>query len=110
MEIKQKSWLWWATIFANPNSTTTIYPNIYVSKNFYNFSKKYQDSTIKHEKVHLKQQQKGLLKFLFLYCLCFPIIYNPWRYNWEYEAYKSEGYSDKRINEILKKWSYGWLI
>ncbi len=111
VKIKQKSWLWWLTFFANPNMTTTINPYIFVSKNFYNHSKIYQDSTIKHEMVHIKQQQEnGLLKFLFLYCFCLLILWNPWRYKWEYEAYKKEGYSDKRIKDVLGKWCYGWLI
>lgn len=111
IKIKQKSWIWYLTIFAGPNMTTTIHPYIYVSKNFYNRSKASQDSTIKHEMVHIKQQQdNGLLKFLFLYCFCLIILYNPWRYKWEHEAYKTQGYSEQEIKAKMKKWYYGWLI
>ena len=108
--IKHKSWLWWLTIFASPNVTTTIYPHIYVSNNFYNFSKTSQNRIIKHENIHLEQQGKvGLIKFLFLYIFCFPILYNSWRYCREYEAYIGSGTSKKKTQEYLKSWQYGWI-
>jgi hypothetical protein len=108
--IKQKSWLWWLTIFANPNVSTGLYPHIYVSKNFYNLSKSSQDRVIKHEEIHLKQQQEyGLCKFLFFYIFCFPFFSNPWRYDWEYEAYTKSGTSVTKTKEYLSSWVYGWL-
>lgn len=109
--IKQRSWWWWLTIFANPNVTTAIYPYIYVSKNFYNLSKVTQDRIIKHEEIHLKQQKEvGLVRFLFLYIFCLPLFYNPWRFKWEYEAYIQSGTSKKVAKRYLKLWNYGWLI
>lgn len=41
-----------------------------------------------HEAIHVLQyQREGLLKFLFLYLLAFPILHNPWRARWEAEAF-----------------------
>ena len=107
--IKQKSWLWNLTIFANTKTTTTFFPNIYLSKNFYSLPKSHQSKLLNHEKIHLKQQKNGLLKFLFLYLFCLPFFYNPWRYNWEYEAYTKSGTSKKRTKQLLSSWHYGWL-
>lgn len=107
---KQKSWIWWLTVFANPNTTSTIYPNIYLSKNFYNFSKETQNRIIKHEQIHLEQQKNNLIKYLFLYIFTFPLFYNPWRYNWEYEAYTKSGTSIKKTKEYLSSWNYGFIF
>jgi hypothetical protein len=107
--IKQKSWLWNLTIFANTKTTTTLYPNIYVSKNFNKYSKTIQNKIIKHEEVHLGQQKQGRLKFYFLYIFCLPFFYNPWRYNWEYESYTKSGTSKTKTKELLSSWHYGWL-
>ena len=109
--IKRKSWLWWFTLFANPNTTTTVYPNIYTHKDFDTFSKELQKRIIKHETIHLKQQKEtGLLKYLFFYVFAFPLFYNPWRYNWEYEAYTKSGTSEKQAKEYLSSWNYGCLV
>lgn len=108
--IKQKSWLWYFTIFASPKVTTTLYPNIYVSKNFYNLSKESQKRIIKHEEIHLKQQKNQLLKYLFLYIFVLPLFYNNWRYKWEYEAYTQSGTSKKLTEKYLHSWRYGFLL
>lgn len=109
--IKVKSWLWYLTIFANPNNTTTISPHIYVHKDFYSFPKTMQERIIKHEEIHLKQQKKeGLAKFLFLYIFVFPFVYNPWRYQWEYEAYTKSGTSKEQTEKYLSSWNYGFLM
>jgi len=109
--IKTKSSLWYLTLFANPNVHTTLYPHIYVSKDFYNFSKITQKRILKHEKIHLQQQKdQGLLKFLFLYIFVFPLWYNPWRYTWEYKAYTKSGTSKEQAKEYLSSWHYGWLV
>ena len=108
--IKEKKWYWWLTIFANPNVTTTVSPNIYVSNNFYSFTKRTQNKIIKHENIHLEQQEEnGLFRFLFLYIFCLPFFYNPWRYKWEYEAYTKSGTSKQKTEEYLSSWYYGWL-
>ena len=108
--LKEKKWYWWLTIFANPNVTTTLSPHIYISKGFSSLSKASQDRILKHEKIHMKQQEEvGKTKFLFLYCFCFPLFYNPWRYKWEYEAYIQSGTSKGKANEYLGSWYYGWL-
>ncbi|MDP3728375.1 MAG: hypothetical protein Q8R18_02870 [bacterium] len=109
--IKKKSWLWWFTIFANSNVTTTISPHIYVCKNFSTLPKSIQERIIKHEKIHLQQQkEQGLVKFLFLYIFALPLFYNPRRYKWEYEAYTKSGTSEKQAKEYLSSWHYGFLL
>jgi hypothetical protein len=109
--IKEKSWIWWFTLFANPSVTTTISPHIYVAKGFYSFSKNVQNQLIKHEEVHLKQQQeKGVLLYLFLYIFCFPLFWNPYRYKWEMQAYEEDGTSSNKAKEYLSSGVYGWLL
>jgi hypothetical protein len=112
MVIKEKSWIWWLTIFASPKVHTTIYPNIYVAKRFNSWPKKLRERIIRHEKVHLRQQQEiGLLKYLFLYIFVLPVLWNPWRYQWEMEAYMNgSGYSIEKAKEYCKGWNYGFLI
>ncbi len=109
--IKTKSSWWWLTLFANPHVHTTLYPHIYVSKEFHTFSKTTQERILKHEKIHLEQQKKqGIFKFLFLYVFAFPLLYNPWRYKWEWEAYTKSGTSEKQTKEYLSSWNYGFLL
>lgn len=110
-QLQTKSLFWYLTVFANPGTTTAIYPRIYLQKNFYLLPKSLQERILKHEAVHLKQQeQTGIFKFLFLYIFILPIFYNPWRYKWEYEAYKSTGHNPSWIKQMLGGWHYGWLL
>lgn len=107
MKIKQKSWVWKLTWpFAHSNFTT-INGIIYYPKDILP-----NKVVIKHEEIHMKQQQEvGLVKFLLLYLLALPLFYNPWRYKWEYEAYtKGSGYSAELAKAKLKTKTYGWLI
>ena len=109
-EIKEKGPIWWLTVFLNPNVTTTIYPTIYVASGFYSWPKSVQNRVLKHEKIHLKQQKEvGVWMYLFLYVFCLPFFWNPWRYDWEYEAYVQSGTSKKKAEEYLALWNYGWL-
>jgi hypothetical protein len=109
--IKEKSFWWWFTLFANPNVTTTISPHIYVSTQFKDLSKSNQNLVIKHEEIHLKQQEeKGIFCYLFLYIFCLPLFWNPWRYKWEMEAYTKSGTSKKQAKEYLSSSVYGWLL
>lgn len=109
--IKQKSWLWYLTIFASPNVHTTLYPHIYVSKDFNSFHKELQQRIITHENIHLKQQKEhGLMKFLFLYIFVLPFFYNPWRYKWEFEAYTKSGTSKEQTKAYLSSLNYGFLL
>ena len=111
MAIKEKKWYWLLTIFAGPKVHTTIYPHIYVAKGFNNWPEKLKKRIILHEKIHLKQQKEiGLFKYLFLYIFVLPLFWNPWRYQWEMEAYTKSGHSDKKAKEFLSMWNYGWLI
>lgn len=111
MAVKIKTWVWWLTIFANPKVHTTVYPHIYVSEEFYFWPKSLRERIIKHEEVHLKQQKEvGVFKYFFLYLFILPIFWNPWRYNWEIEAYTATGHSLAVAKKYLRKWNYGWLI
>ena len=110
MVIKEKSWIWWLTIFASPKVHTTIYPHVYVAEGFNSWPKQLKKRIIKHENVHLEQQKEvGLLKYLFLYLFVFPVFWNPWRYQWEMQAYMKSGHSELKAKEYCKKWNYGWL-
>ncbi|MBS3162500.1 hypothetical protein J4467_01120 [Candidatus Woesearchaeota archaeon] len=108
--LKDKSWVWNLTIFANTDVTTTISPHIYLGKNYYDSNGLIRKRIIKHEEIHLKQQKKvGVLKYLFLYVFVFPLFWNKYRFDWEYEAYINSGTSKQKALEYLKKWNYGWL-
>jgi hypothetical protein len=91
-------------------SGLTIYPLI--------FNVSLSGWGLKHEKIHLEQQHKwysvlwyfGVLAWLFCYLMILPVGWNPFRYKWEYEAYKNgQGYSDMKIREVLKKEYFLWL-
>lgn len=103
---KKKGFIWKLSIFAAHNYTT-IGNTIYYPKRPLS-----EGRTMKHEKIHVLQQKEvGLLKFIFLYILCAPFLYNPWRYKWEYEAFKyGSQYPDEIIKKILHSESYGWLV
>ena len=108
--LKKKNWVWWLTIFANPNVTTTVYPNIYLGNNYFALNSVAKKRIREHEEIHLKQQKEvGLVKYLCLYILVLPLFWNKYRFNWEYEAYINSGTSISETRKYLKKWNYGWL-
>ena len=50
-----------------------------------------REALLRHELTHLEQQEKvGNWKFLFLYLLSFPVLYNVNRRDWEFEAFRVE--------------------
>jgi len=104
MIVKTKSVIWFGA------SAITVYPFIFVHPALAN-----DEAIMKHEQVHCEQQKRwatygvgiGLLAWFFLYSLCLPIGYNPFRRKWETEAYqKGQGYDLDTINEILKHAPY----
>lgn len=106
-KLKIKSWLWYFTFpFAHANYTT-IGETIYHPKN-----KIPSQSIIDHEVIHIKQQKEvGIVKYLFLYLFCFPFVYNPCRYKWEFEAYKNGSkLPESLIKRKLSSYQYGWLM
>ena len=110
MKIRIKSWFWNLTIFAGQWNNTALGNTIYVQKDFYSLSPLIRAKIIFHEEVHLKQQAENeILKFVFLYLFCLPILYNPYRYKWETEAYQKEGWFNSEIRLELRSWRYGWL-
>lgn len=65
-----------------------------------------------HEKIHAKQQLCWLLIPYFLLYLFgpLPVFFNPFRFRWEYHAYKEGSMlTDYEIKEILSSSYYGWL-
>lgn len=88
----------------------TCYPWIFVSKDVEPMR------LLLHETVHINQQGAwfkkawvfGLLAWWFLYMLVLPVGWNPWRKQWETEAFLAEGFKPERIKEILKGMPY-WL-
>lgn len=106
MKFKVKSWIWKLTFpFAHNNFTvlgkTIFYPKGYFPTNH----------VVEHEFIHMEQRRYvGNFWFYFAYLFALPILYNPWRYKWEYEAYKHGGLSDEQIHRILRSYKYGWLI
>jgi len=110
MNYKKKSWIWMLTWpFAHANYTT-IWDTIY-KPSYHNPS----PSTIKHEMIHSRQQHDWgwflLPVWIFCYLLVLPILWNPFRYKWEMEAYtKGSGYTKKQAKLILGSAAYGWLL
>ena len=101
---KKKSIFWYLTFpFAHKNFTTigdSIYgPTIPDAQ------------TLNHELIHVRQMKiHGTFKFIFLYFFCFPFFYNPWRYQWEREAFLyGSMISEKDMKKELGSYRYGWL-
>ncbi len=109
--IKKKSHWWWLTIFAHPYTSTAIYPNIYLTRSFDSEPKEVQDYLLRHEKIHLEQQKKvGVLKYHLLYVFVLPLFWNPWRFEWELEAYVNAGMDEETALSYVRSWTYGWLL
>ena len=68
----------------------------------------------KHEAVHYAQQRRwalwgvgvGLLVWFALYLLALPVGWNPWRYRWEREAYRANGFTDEEIAAMMREPPY----
>jgi hypothetical protein len=104
--IRDKSWLWNLTFPFAHNNVTAWDGVIYKPKGF-DLSVK----LVEHENIHLRQQERvGKWKFLFLYLFMLPFFVNPWRRDWEIEAYVyGSGLSEDEAKVILKSYKYGWL-
>ncbi|MBI5527832.1 MAG: hypothetical protein HY897_15995 [Deltaproteobacteria bacterium] len=104
----------------------TLGRTIYLSKGCYGMylaTGKQPDGILFHEYRHFEQQRDvGLVKFLVMYLLCLPALWNPWRRRWELEAYRvsiafrlgnslglSSGYQ-QYLAEMLSSWRYGWMM
>lgn len=106
VKTKQKSWIWLLTWpFAHENFTT-IGETVYFPKSY----SIVPGSVMTHELVHVRQQKEvGLFKYLMLYLFALPILWNPWRFKWELEAYMTL-YTKEASIKKLRSVSYGWLI
>jgi hypothetical protein len=107
MNLVEKAWWWKLTgPFAGTNFTTIggtlYYPKGHLVTN----------DILAHEEIHSRQQKEtGLLLYMFLYLFCLPFVWNPWRWSWEYEAYRvGSHWSDKDTEAVLKSSAYGWLV
>lgn len=65
-----------------------------------------------HEQIHYEQQDRwwswagpfGLLIWYFLYLFVLPVGWNPFRWKWEYEAYRNGSkYEPERIVRMLTR-------
>ena len=88
----------------------TVFPFVFVSPEFAE-----DKETLAHEAVHYRQQKKwciyglgvGLIVWYLLYLLALPVGWNPFRYRWEYEAYKEGSkWTDEGIRDTLKEAPY----
>lgn len=109
MNLKEKSWIWKLTGPFASNNYTTIWDTIYYPK-----GDPPHEGVIAHEEIHSIQQHSwGLLAlplWIFCYLFVLPVFWNPFRFKWEYEAYKiGSGWSDSQIKFILRSGAYGWL-
>ena len=105
MNYKEKSW-WWAITGPWYNLYITIGNTIY-----YPEGRPPSEEIIRHEEIHAQQMKNvGMFKFYFLYIFCFPILWNPWRWKWEYEAYiKGSNWTKEDTIKELRSYNYGWL-
>lgn len=87
----------------------TIFPFIFINPAYE--SQKLLD----HELIHFNQQKRwalyglgiGLLVWFFLYLCILPIGWNPFRYKWESEAYRTANFlSNKEIKQKLQARPY----
>jgi len=71
-----------------------------------------EGSRLDHELIHAKQQVCWLwLPWFVLYILFLPVGFNPFRYRWEFKAYRNgSGYGHSYIRWVLSTSTYGWLI
>lgn len=90
-----------------PMAAITIYPFIFIDPK----ARKPREQILAHEKIHHRQQDKfwtwggiiGLFYWYFLYLLVLPIGWNPFRWKWEYEAFKEgSGYDHEYIVKYLR--------
>jgi hypothetical protein len=88
----------------------TFYPFVFIDPIWVSWP-----SILAHEAIHIRQQRSwaiyglgiGLLAWYLLYLLALPVGWNPFRYKWEYEAYKEGSkYSDETIKKIMKQRPY----
>lgn len=92
----------------------TVFPFIFIDPLWKLVSPSEYQKIITHESVHINQQLKwfkygfiiGLLAWYLIYLLCLPVGWNYFRYKWEEEAYKAEGFNDITIHNIMKQAPY----
>ena len=98
MKIK-RLWGWF------PAEAITIFGNIYVKD-----KSKNNPEILGHEMIHVKQQEAHPVWFWVSYILLLPIFWNPFRAQWEAEAYAKSvklGVPLDQAAEWLSSWTYG---
>lgn len=107
-KIKNKTWIWNLSFFAGTGVSTAWGDTIYLAKGL---DPELNREVINHEEIHLRQQKEiGKWKFLFKYLFCWPLFWNQFRYDMEWEAYvKGSVIGRDEINKLLSGKVYGWL-
>ena len=123
-KIRVKSRWWALTIFMPPSVGNAIWPfGVFLPRKYKDVEDLEKDirtrKIVLHEEIHLEQQYHwfkrgwvfGLLAWYFCYVFVFPLWFNRFRWNWEWDAYKrAQNYDDATIIRILRTKTYGWLI
>jgi hypothetical protein len=108
--IREKSWAWHIlALFGAHKNYTIVYGTIYYPK-----GKPPSEQILNHEAVHAMQAEQcgGWTRYYLKYLFLLPFLWNPYRYQWEWEAY-TLGSDIADLNWIKKKLRsamYGWLI
>ena len=98
MKIKHL-WDWY------PAEAITIFGNIYVKD-----KSRDNPEVLAHEMVHVRQQADHPVWFWVSYILLLPIFWNPFRTQWEAEAYATSmkmGVTLHQAAEWMSSWTYG---
>lgn len=117
--VKRKPF-WLSCLTLSWGRSLTIGQTIYIApKTYGQLHNRTGHQVVAHEKVHAKQfSEFGTLSFLLLYIFVFPFCWNPWRREWEAEAfaetikwrYTRYGYEQgiRHYAGVISSWKYGW--
>ena len=88
VRVKKKP-AWLSVITLTPGRSFTFGSTIYIESKLWDMQNTVAyKAVVAHESVHARQYAKyGTFLFLFLYFLVLPFGWNPWRRDWEAEAF-----------------------
>ena len=95
----------------------SIFPFSFIKKSHKDNSE-YVERILVHERIHFHQQRKwvligglvGFLSWYFAYVFLLPAVYNPFRWKWEYLAFRDgDKYEHDHIVKVLSSGTYGFL-
>lgn len=75
------------------------------------------DTVLEHERVHYRQVDRwwavagpfGWLAWYFLWLFVLPVGWNPFRWRWEYEAYRTHT-TDEAARKVLRGYYMLWWM